>query len=238
MDISTLQSPQIDALAKAMMAVQSELAPVTKDAKNTFVGNRYATLTAVVENCRDALERNGIWLSQIPVPAPDALGPNHLALMTRLYHLKSGQWQASILCTPLPKADPQGMGSALTYCRRYAICAMLGILTEDDDANSASRGSKQTSPARQPAKTPRMQKGTSGKQSQGEPSQNGSNRPYFDFDSLPQLDGVEYQIVTGNDGRDCVLALGNTFAKKEILQGAGFKWSQERKCWWRYGDVA
>ncbi len=59
---------------------------------------------------------------------PDCLGP-----MTKLTHTESGQWQASLAVVPLPKADPQGMGSAITYARRYAITAMLGMATEDDD---------------------------------------------------------------------------------------------------------
>lgn len=233
MDLSTMNSLETSKLAKAMLAVQRDMQPATKDATNPFCKNKYATLNSVMDACRPVLNQHGIWLTQLPMPAPDSLGPGHIGLLTKLTHVESGQWQSSFAVAPLPKDDPQGMGSALTYLRRYALTAMLGMTTEDDDGNAASNPQNTLSPAIQPTKAPRTQKTTSGKQ-----SQNGLNHPEFDFDSLPQLDGVEYQIVTGNDGRDCVLALGNTFAKKEILQGAGFKWSQERKCWWRYGNAA
>lgn len=68
----------------------------------------------------------------VPVDTPEAIG-----LMTKLTHTESGQWQSSIAVVPLPKADPQGMGSAITYARRYALTAMLGLVTEDDEGRAA-----------------------------------------------------------------------------------------------------
>ncbi len=225
-------------LAKAMLAVMRDLSPAAKDSTNPFCKNRYASLNSVMDSCRGALLQHGIWLTQLPVPAPTELGSGHIGLMTKLTHAESGQWQASLTVAPLPKNDPQGMGSALTYCRRYALTAMLGIVTEDDDGNAASFSQNQAPSSRQPRNGSTMQKQRFDEQSQGEPHKNSLNRPYFDFESLPQLDGVEYQLVNGDDGRDCVLALGNTFSKKEVLQGAGFHWNKERKCWWKYADVA
>lgn len=90
-----------------------------------------------MQTCREALLQNGIWLTQLPVPAPVELGAGYIGLVTKLTHAESGQWQSSFIVAPLPKNDPQGMGSALTYCRRYALTAMLGIVTEDDDAEGA-----------------------------------------------------------------------------------------------------
>ena len=58
------------------------------------------------------------------------------------------------------------------------------------------------------------------------------------FENLPKLDGITYQIVTARDGRECIIATGNTHARKEVLTGAGFKWNPERKVWWMYADVA
>ena len=63
---------------------------------------------------------------------------NTLGLVTKLVHIASGQWQSSLLVMPLPKNDPQGYGSALTYARRYGLCALVGIVTEDDDGSAAS----------------------------------------------------------------------------------------------------
>ena len=233
-----LSSHDITKLAKAMLQVQAEIAPAAKDSKNPFVGNTYASLNSVMGVCSGLLQKYGILLLQLPVPAPAECGPGYLALMTKLVHVESGQWVASVICSPLPKSDPQGYGSALTYSRRYGLAAMLGILTEDDDGNAASNTQNTGTSARQAKNGSVTQKAGSDRQSQGGQRKNGLKRLDFDFDSLPQLDGVEYQVVTADDGRDYVLALGNTFSKKEVLQGAGFHWNKERKCWWKYADVA
>jgi hypothetical protein len=60
-----------------------------------------------------------------------------MGLTTRLTHAESGQWRASLAVVPLPKADPQGYGSCVTYARRYALTAMLGMVAGDDDGEGA-----------------------------------------------------------------------------------------------------
>ena len=124
------QSENITDLAKALLNVQRTVQPVTKDAENPFTKSWYASLNSVMDACRDALIENGIWLCQYPVPVEQ---PNAIGLVTKLTHAESGQWQSSLAVVPLPKADPQGMGSAITYARRNAPTAMLGMVTEDDD---------------------------------------------------------------------------------------------------------
>ena len=121
-------SEQICELALALINVQRQLQPATKDANNPFTKSRYATLNSVMDSCRDALLSNNIWLCQYPVPAE----PGYLGLVTKLTHAESGQWQSSLAVVPLPKADPQGVGISMTYMRRYALSAMLGIVTEED----------------------------------------------------------------------------------------------------------
>ena len=121
-------SEEISEIAKALINVQRQLQPATKDANNPFTKSKYATLNSVMDSCRDALLSNGIWLCQYPVPAE----PGYLGLVTKLTHAESGQWQASLAVVPLPKADPQGVGISMTYMRRYALSAMLGIVTEED----------------------------------------------------------------------------------------------------------
>ncbi len=98
-------------LAKALIQVQRNLVPATKDGNNPFTRSNYATLNSVMNTCREALLNCGIWLCQYPVPVDT---PNCLGLMTKLTHADSGQWQSSLTVIPLPKADPQGMGSAIT----------------------------------------------------------------------------------------------------------------------------
>ena len=57
---------------------------------------------------------------------------------------------------------------------------------------------------------------------------------YGDVPIKAHLDGVSYQIVPAQDGRECILATGNTAEKKEQLSAAGFHWNPQRKIWWKY----
>lgn len=220
-------SQEISKLAKALIAVQRELSPAMKDAKNPFVNSHYASLNSVMQSCREALLQNGIWLTQLPVPAPVELGAGYIGLVTKLTHAESGQWQSSFIVAPLPKNDPQGMGSALTYCRRYALTAMLGIVTEDDDGEGARADIRQPTKSRKTE----IQK----------PKNQGINNSESEKDemgTLPKLQGIEYQYVPSQDGRQCVIATGETIEHKEALANSGFKWNAQRKCWWKYAQTA
>ena len=126
--MDTFCSEEIGKLAQALLKVQRQLQPALKDADNPFTKSRYATLNSVMDSCRQALLDNDIWLCQYPVPVESGC----LGLVTKLTHAESGQWQASLAVVPLPRADPQGVGISMTYIRRYALSAMLGIVTEED----------------------------------------------------------------------------------------------------------
>ena len=229
------QSASITDLAKALLCVQRTVQPVTKDAENPFTNSWYASLNSVMDTCRDALIENGIWLCQYPVPVEQ---PNAIGLVTKLTHAESGQWQSSLAVVPLPKADPQGMGSAMTYARRYALTAMLGMVTEDDDGEGAKNGKKSPTRPKLPVITPESQKARHRDPSAANNISNTSNRPSASLESLPSLEGVTYQQVTAQDGRPCIIATGNTQAKMELLTGAGFRWNPQRKLWWKYVDAA
>ncbi len=212
-------SSEVTELAKSLINVQRSLQPALKDRENPFVKSRYATLNSVMDACRETLLANGIWVTQYPVPA-DA---GHLGLVTKLTHAESGQWQSSLLVMPLPKADPQGYGSAITYARRYALSAMLGIVAEDDDDGEAA--SLPRPPVARQAKAPPAVPSSPSTEHQA-------------LASLPRLDGVTYSTVTAQDGRLCVMASGNTSARRQALSAAGFTWHAQRKMWWRYADSA
>ena len=142
-------SDQVGKLAQALINVQRQLQPATKDANNPFTKSKYATLNSIMDSCREALLSNGIWLCQYPVPAE----PGYLGLVTKLTHAESGQWQSSLAVVPLPKADPQGVGISMTYMRRYALSAMLGIVTEEDtDGELPQNRSKTVIPQKTPIK--------------------------------------------------------------------------------------
>lgn len=129
-----MQSEKVDALTKAMVKVQAELKPAIKDSDNPFFKSKYADLPAVVHVSRKLLTDNGIAVYQ--VTDMDEQGRTHI--VTQLTH-ESGQWIRGKYPVNPVKQDPQAMGSAITYARRYAYCAMVGIVTdEDDDGNAAS----------------------------------------------------------------------------------------------------
>ena len=229
--MSEYTSQEVGELAKALISVQRQLQPAIKDANNPFTKSKYATLNSVMDSCRDALLSNGIWLCQYPVPAE----PGHLGLVTKLTHAESGQWQSSLAVVPLPKADPQGVGISMTYIRRYALSAMLGIVTEEDtDGEFASDNPNR--PQRQKNAVNALQRGktTQGDSEQAKKISPALNRTPEGLSNLPHLDGISYQIVPAQDGRECILATGNTAEKKEQLSAAGFHWNPQRKIWWKY----
>ena len=149
-------SDDIRELAKALLNVQRQLQPAVKDAVNPFIKNKYATLNSVMDCCRSVLIENGILLTQYPVPAE----PGYFGLVTKLVHAETGQYQASLAMIPLAKNDAQGLGSACTYGRRYALSAMLGIVTEEDDDGNAASFRQEKSPSR---RTSRPQSSTTQK---------------------------------------------------------------------------
>lgn len=227
-------------LAQALMKVQRNLQPVAKDATNTYIGNRYATLNTVMDACRDLLLENNIWMIQYPVPAPASGGIEALGLVTKLTHVTSGQWQSGLAVAPLPKADPQGYGSCLSYLRRYTLCAMLGIVTEDDDGEGAKKTVKSRAHAPRPENASQREKTPSDESTQGR-RQNSAVKSLStreNFSGLPRIDGISYQTVTATDGRACIVAVGQTQPKKELLMGAGFKWNAQRRMWWKYADAS
>jgi hypothetical protein len=141
-------SDQINELAAALAKAQASIQPAVKDKTNPAFRSRYADLSSVWEACREALTSNGLSVVQMPIDA----GEGRVALETTLLHT-SGQYLSSSVSTRLVKDDPQGVGSALTYLRRYALSAMVGVVAdEDDDGNAASR----TQPQRQQVDRPRL----------------------------------------------------------------------------------
>jgi len=129
-------SQDLGELAKALSAAQSEIMAASKDRQNPFFNSTYATLASVWEACRGPLTKNGLSVAQLPVNDNARVG-----IVTTLMHA-SGQWMRSVLFATPEKQTPQALGSALTYCRRYALAAVVGVAPEDDDGDEASHGGK------------------------------------------------------------------------------------------------
>lgn len=136
------RSETLTKLAPAIVKAQGQIDGAIKNAKNPHLKNRYADLGAVWDACREALQANSLAVLQMPCPSDDG----RLHLETVLMH-ESGEYIASEIALPLPKQDPQGAGSAITYARRYGLAAMLGIVQEDDDGEAASQRPQQRQPA-------------------------------------------------------------------------------------------
>jgi hypothetical protein len=126
-------SENIDKLAPALLKAQQAIRFAAKDAQNSHLKNKYADLESVIDAIKAPLNDNGIVFIQLPSPSDDG----KLHLTTRLMH-ESGQWMEDTAVAPLPKQDPQGFGSTLTYLRRYSLSAVTGLYQADDDGNAGS----------------------------------------------------------------------------------------------------
>jgi hypothetical protein len=157
-------SPEINSLAEALAKAQGVIQTAKFDGVNPFFSTKerqakYATLAQVWESCRKPLSDNGLCVVQ-PVDVCEA----GVTIRTRLIHA-SGQWIESALTMPVEKKNAQGVGSAITYGRRYGLSAMVGIVAdEDDDGNAAAVAApveevKPKSAARQVAKAHGMKTG-------------------------------------------------------------------------------
>lgn len=129
-----LRSDNLTELSKALISAQSAFPALVKDATNPHFRSKYADLATVVETTRAPLAKAGLTVVQTTEFRDDGA----TVLLTTLLHT-SGQFITSTYPLVPVKNDPQGMGSALTYARRYGLMAIVGIAPEDDDGNDAAR---------------------------------------------------------------------------------------------------
>lgn len=133
-----LKSEQINELAAALAKAQGQIEGAKKSSSNPFFKSKYADLAECWNTCREALTANEISVIQMP----EEINENgRLNITTMLAH-SSGQYISSTLTMTVTKLDPQAIGSAITYGRRYALAAMVGLAQEDDDGEKAMERSK------------------------------------------------------------------------------------------------
>ena len=131
------QSPSIAGLCAALVSAQSELRNPAKDSVNPHFKSKFANLASVREAVVPVLAKHGLAVTQMPCCVD-----GHPALCSILVH-KSGEWIKSIAMLTPVKNDPQGIGSAQTYARRYALQSIAGVTAEDDDdGHQASQPAK------------------------------------------------------------------------------------------------
>jgi hypothetical protein len=123
----------------ALLAAQRDMGPLVKDATNPHFRNKYASLEAVIDTIEDPLHANGLlYLQRL-----DLLADGSPILRTEIVHAATGEKVESV--APLVCKDPdnpQALGGAITYLRRYSLLALVGIAPEDDDGNAATQAPK------------------------------------------------------------------------------------------------
>lgn len=128
-------SESISKVSSALIKAQKAIKTAVFDAQNPHFRSKYATLGAVVEACKEALNSNGLCFIQGSHSNPEL--PNMVCVTTRILH-ESGEFIEDTIAVPYAQQTAQALGSSLTYGRRYGLASLLGIVSdEDDDAESA-----------------------------------------------------------------------------------------------------
>jgi len=125
------KSDEINELATALAKAQGSITNATKSSANPFFKSKYADLAEVINTVKPVFSEHGLSVTQLP-----AYENGLVSVETVLMH-SSGQWLSSTISSPVAKQDAQGVGSTITYCRRYGLAAVAGIAQEDDDGNSS-----------------------------------------------------------------------------------------------------
>lgn len=135
------KSETIIELSKAFAKMQMELEQPLKNADNPFFKSKYVPLENVVDSITRAANKHGLSFTQFP--SSDENG--NVTVGTMVMH-ESGEWiEYDPICMKPVKNDPQAVGSAITYAKRYALSAIFGITSDnDDDGNEATHPGKAT----------------------------------------------------------------------------------------------
>jgi hypothetical protein len=125
------RSESIKELTKGLATFHTQVGKIGKDSKNPFFKSNYASLPHILTEIAEPLEKAGLVITQFP----DGAG-----LTTMLIHSESGEYLMAKYDMPVAKAnDPQALGSAISYARRYAVSSILSLKIDDDDAEGAMK---------------------------------------------------------------------------------------------------
>lgn len=126
------KSESIKNIAGALVKFQSSVSKVSKESSNPFFKSKYASLANILDTIQKPLSECNLSISQFP---------DGDALTTIVMHSESGEWMESSYVMPVAKQnDPQAMGSAMTYARRYALGSILNLNIDDDDDGEKAMG--------------------------------------------------------------------------------------------------
>ncbi len=144
-DMETTKPTIYEALSKAQASFKSAI----KDANNPFFKSKYAPMSSIWDACREGLAENGLFVSQ-----PPSYADGMWVVTTKVYNGDGQFIECSLPIVVKPNHTAQEFGSALTYARRYSLSSILGIVTDDDDAEAAmarDKPAQQSKPAPKPA---------------------------------------------------------------------------------------
>ena len=145
------RSENIIDLTKGLAKFHSLVGKIAKDAKNPFFKSNYASLSHILEEITDPLQQSGLVITQFP---------NGSGLTTILIHAETGQYLQATYEMPVSKQnDPQALGSAISYARRYAVSSILSLQIDDDDANKAAGNKAPTEGKKTAPEKPWLNKG-------------------------------------------------------------------------------
>jgi hypothetical protein len=130
-------SESVKEIAAALNKAQGEMEGAKKDSENGHFKSKYADLASVWDAVRGPFSKHGLSVVQSPRLVMSQDGPVLVELETMVLHT-SGEWMRDVLSVPVSKPDAHGVGSAITYGRRFSLSAFAGVAPEDDDANSAA----------------------------------------------------------------------------------------------------
>ena len=139
-------SDTISSIAAALSKAQGMIDDATKTGLNPAFRSKYADLASVRAAIREPLAVNDLSIVQGPRRADGGV-----EVETMILH-KSGEWISESVFIPVTKWDAHGMGSGITYARRYGLMALLCIATDDDDGNAAVQTSGPAAPAKKAVK--------------------------------------------------------------------------------------
>jgi hypothetical protein len=131
------RSEKIGHLVAALAKARRAFKPIKKSAENPFYGTKYADLASLIDATKEALSAQELAILQ---PVRTVInGSCQVEVETLLVH-SSDEWISSTLVVPCTKGDAQGIGSAITYGRRYSYGAILNLASEEDDDGNAAVG--------------------------------------------------------------------------------------------------
>lgn len=227
---------------ESLINARREFKPLIETAKNPFFKSTYAPLAEVINSVKDALSNNNIGFFQsidpigekeiVNITTTDKTGVvkteqkvvSFSKITTTLF---AGNGEKIETSYPLIIADtdPQKVGATVTYAKRYALTAALGIASEDDDAQSVSRPAAQTASAKP---TQQAKPATSAKPAETKPAETKPAQP-IKSKTLEEIGNAEGVTVTEDD--NIVTVSGKTFALANDLRSLGFSWDGQTKTW-------